>query len=112
MVSLTHPKLRKGVVVLQITDVKIRSVSDEGICRAMVSVTFDNQFCIHEIRIIQKGDKLFVAMPNRRDKTGVYRDIAHPISIKFRNEVENQILDEYERYMASAAVADDNNQNS
>lgn len=70
---------------------------DEFRLKARVSVTFDRAFVVHDIKVIEGKDRLFVAMPNRRDDMGVYRDTVHPITPEFREELEKAVLHEYER---------------
>ncbi len=82
---------------MQITEIRIRKVSsEEGKLRAYVTVTFDNCFVVHNIKAIEGKNGLFIAMPSRKTRTGDYKDIAHPISPDFRNELESKILAEYE----------------
>ncbi len=80
---------------MNITDVKIRAVYPENTLRALVSVTIDNDIAIHDIKIIEGSDRLFVAMPSRKDDKGVFRDICHPISKPARDKLETAILDEF-----------------
>lgn len=87
---------------MTITDIRIRKISQEGRLRAIVSMTVDNELAIHDIRVIQGDERIFVAMPSRRDETGTYRDIVHPISPEVRTKIETTVLDEYERYILAA----------
>lgn len=80
---------------MQITDVKIRKIIPDGRLRAIVSVTLDNLIAVHDIKVIKGDDRLFVAMPSRRDENGVFRDIVHPISLDGRSVIENEILRAY-----------------
>lgn len=80
---------------MKISDVKIRRIYPDGKLRAIVSVTLDGQFVIHDIKIISMEDKTFVAMPSRRDETGRFRDIVHPLNAETRSEMENAILEGY-----------------
>lgn len=80
---------------MNITEVKIRKIMNEGKLRGIVSVTFDNIFAVHDIKIIQGDSRLFVAMPSRRDESGVFRDIVHPITSSARNQIEEKILDTF-----------------
>lgn len=83
---------------MDITDIKIRKLThDEGRLRAIVSMTIDNSVAIHDIRLIQGDERLFVAMPSRRDDTGRYRDIIHPINTDIRNIIEQSIISEYNK---------------
>jgi len=86
---------------MKITEVKIRKLYHESKLRALVSITIDGEFAIHDIKVIQGSQRLFVAMPNRREENGVYRDIVHPISPSCRKQFEDQILIEYERQLAN-----------
>ncbi len=82
---------------MNITDIKIRRLLHEGRLRAVVSVTVDGELAIHDIKVIEGPERLFVAMPSRREVNGVFRDIAHPISPAARMQFERAILDAYER---------------
>lgn len=87
---------------MEITDIKIRKIISEGRLRAVVSITLDNQLAVHDIKVVQGDERLFVAMPSRKDESGVFRDIVHPISPDARAFIESQILDAYERHLAVA----------
>ncbi|MCD8006661.1 MAG: septation regulator SpoVG [Oscillospiraceae bacterium] len=80
---------------MTITGIKIRKLIPEGRLKGIVSVTFDNAFAVHDIKVVQGDDRLFVAMPSRRDDTGAFRDIVHPISTEARREMESEILNAY-----------------
>ena len=80
---------------MQITELRIRKVEDEGKLRAYVTVTFDNCFVVHNVQIIEGQNGLFIAMPSRKTANGEYKDVAHPISPDFRSELQNKILEEY-----------------
>ncbi|QGU96575.1 septation regulator SpoVG [Clostridium bovifaecis] len=81
---------------MQITDVRIRKISAEGKMKAIVSVTFDNEFVVHDIKVIEGQNGLFIAMPSRKTPTGEFKDIAHPINTDTRQKIQKAILDEYE----------------
>lgn len=81
---------------MQITDVRVRKLSDEGKMRGIVSVTFDNAFVVHDIKIIEGQNGLFIAMPSRKVSEGEFRDIAHPINADMRFELQDQIIRAYE----------------
>ncbi|MBR4180223.1 MAG: septation regulator SpoVG [Treponema sp.] len=81
---------------MQITELRIRKVEDEGKLRAYVTVTFDNCFVVHNVKIIEGKSGLFIAMPSRKTANGEYKDVAHPISPEFRTELQNKIVSEYE----------------
>ena len=85
---------------MNITDVKIRRIMSEGRLRAVVSVTLDDMLAVHDIKVVQGDERLFVAMPSRKDENGVFRDIVHPISPSSRKLFEDTILDAYERQLA------------
>ncbi len=86
------------MIVIKITDVKIRKISESEKMKAIVSVTFDDMIVIHDIKIIETKDKLFIAMPSRKTPDGQFRDIAHPVNIEMRKELEQKVLEEYEKY--------------
>ena len=85
----------KGVIVVQVTDVRIRKITKEGKMKAVVSITLDGEFVIHDIKVIEGEKGLFIAMPSRRAGDGEYRDIAHPINSDTREKVQNIILETY-----------------
>lgn len=80
-----------------ITDIKFRHFHDEGRLRALVSVTFDDVFAVHDIKIIHGPDRLFLAMPSRRMPDGKYRDIVHPVGASLRDQMEKTVLRAYEQ---------------
>ena len=86
---------------MQITDVRIRRIDKEGSMKAVVSITLDNEFVIHDIKVIQGEKGLFIAMPSRRAADGEYRDIAHPINSRTREMMQRIILEKYESLAAS-----------
>jgi stage V sporulation protein G len=81
---------------MQITDVRVRRVDKEGKMRAIVSITFDNEFVVHDIKVIEGEKGLFIAMPSRKAADGEYRDIAHPINSATRDMIQSIILAKYE----------------
>ncbi len=81
---------------MQITDVRIRKISKEGKMKAIVSITLDGEFVVHDIKVIEGEKGLFIAMPSRRAGDGEYRDIAHPINSQPREMIQNIILERYE----------------
>lgn len=81
---------------MQVTDVRVRRVEKEGKMKAIVSITMDNEFVIHDIKVIEGEKGLFIAMPSRRSADGEYRDIAHPINFGTREMIQNTILEKYE----------------
>ena len=84
---------------MRITDVRIRKVNDEGKMRAVVSVTFDDEFVVHDIKVIEGQNGLFIAMPSRKMGEGDFRDIAHPLTSETRNRIKSAIFEEYERVL-------------
>lgn len=81
---------------MQITDVRVRKVSKEGKMKALVSITLDNEFVVHDIKVIEGDKGLFIAMPSKKTGDGEYRDIAHPINSETRDKIQNIILEKYE----------------
>ena len=81
---------------MQITDVRIRKIAKEGKMNAIVSITLDGEFVVHDIKVIEGEKGLFIAMPSRRAGDGEYRDIAHPINSETREMIQNIILEKYE----------------
>ena len=82
---------------MEITDIRIKTVDAGGKLKAYVSVTFDDCFVVHNLKIISGKDGTFVAMPSRKTSGGEYKDIAHPINSEFRGIIQAKILDQYER---------------
>lgn len=80
---------------MQITDIRIRSVEKEGKMKAVVSITIDDEFVVHDIKIIEGEKGMFIAMPSRKASDGEYRDIAHPINTATRERLQKMILDKY-----------------
>ncbi|RHP49682.1 MULTISPECIES: septation regulator SpoVG [unclassified Clostridium] len=81
---------------MQITDVRVRKIEKEGKMKAIVSITIDNEFVVHDIKVIEGEKGLFIAMPSRKAADGEYRDIAHPINSGTRDMIQTIILDKYE----------------
>ena len=81
---------------MDITDVRVRKVAKEGKMKAIVSITIDDAFVIHDIKVIEGEKGLFIAMPSRKSTDGEYRDIAHPINSDTRTRIQNLILDAYQ----------------
>ena len=89
---------------MTITDVRVRMVTKEGKMKAVVSITLDNEFVIHDIKVIEGEKGLFIAMPSRKSADGEYRDIAHPINKDTRQTVQALILEKYEEMLASKGI--------
>ncbi len=82
---------------MNITDVRIRKITTEGKMKAIVSITLDNEFVVHDIKIIEGQSGNFIAMPSRRTPDGEFKDIAHPINTETREKIQKSILDAYEK---------------
>ncbi|MCK5736560.1 MAG: septation regulator SpoVG [Spirochaetaceae bacterium] len=82
---------------MDITDIRIRKVSADGKLKAYVTVTFDDSFVVHNVKIIEGENGVFIAMPSRKTKSGEYKDVAHPINTSFRTRLQDRILEEYEK---------------
>ncbi len=80
---------------MTITDIRIRKIIPEGRLRGVISITIDGQLAVHDIKIVQGDERLFVAMPSRKDDSGVFRDIVHPITPEARQQVESEILNAF-----------------
>ena len=87
---------------MQITDIKVRKLFSEGPMKAIVSVTFDGQLAVHDIKVINARDKFFIVMPSRKNPDDTYRDIVHPINSAFRGSLEEQILAAFEDALVHA----------
>lgn len=95
MCEITECVRVKGVNKVQVTDIRIRSVEKEGKMKAVVSITIDDEFVVHDIKIIEGEKGMFIAMPSRKASDGEYRDIAHPINTATRERLQNMILAKY-----------------
>lgn len=94
---------------MEITDVRVRKTYPEGKMRAIVSVTFDDQFVVHDIKVIEGQTGFFIAMPSRKTPDGEFKDIAHPINMGTRREVQESVLRAYEKAIAEdSQLAKDN----
>ncbi|MGN1147663.1 MAG: septation regulator SpoVG [Lachnospiraceae bacterium] len=82
---------------MQITDVRVRKITKEGKMKAVVSITIDDEFVVHDIKVIEGEKGLFIAMPSKKATDGEYRDIAHPINSATRDSIQRIILDSYEK---------------
>lgn len=87
---------------MEITDVRVRKVNKEGKMKAVVSVTFDNEFVVHDIKVIEREEGLFIAMPSRKTAEGEFRDIAHPINASTRERIQKIVLEKYEEALSEA----------
>lgn len=98
---------------MDITDIRIRRVTADGKLRAYVTVTFDNCFVVHNVKVIEGKNGAFIAMPSRKTKTGEYKDVAHPINSDFRGRLQDKILEEFRKTeQISEETSDEGNQPS
>ena len=81
---------------LHITDVRVRKINEEGRMKAIVSITVDDQFVIHDVRVIEGNNGLFVAMPSKKTPSGEFKDVAHPITSEARNYIEETVIEAYQ----------------
>lgn len=93
------------VYQVEITDVRLRKIETEGKLRAYVSITFDDSFVVHDLRVIDGTKGMFVAMPSKRLPNGDHKDIAHPINTEIREKIQNAVLDVYNRELEEASQA-------
>ena len=87
---------------MQITDIKVRKLFNDGPMRAIVSVTFDGQLAVHDVKVIYAREKYFIVMPSRKNPDETYRDIVHPINAQFRGMLESSIISAYEAALETA----------
>mgnify|MGYP002423848240 CR=1 FL=1 len=85
---------------MKITDVRVRKITKEGKMKAIVSITIDNEFVVHDIKVIEGEKGLFIAMPSKKATDGEYRDIAHPINSETREGIQKIILERYEQALS------------
>lgn len=90
---------------MEITDIRIRKVTKDGKMKAVVSITLDSEFVVHDIKVIEGEKGLFIAMPSRRASDGEYRDIAHPINSGTRERIQRMILEEYARAAEESEIS-------
>lgn len=93
---------------MNITDVRVRKITKEGKMKAIVSITIDDEFVVHDIKVIEGEKGLFIAMPSKKATDGEYRDIAHPINSETRDRIQTIILQSYERALAEPEVSEQN----
>ena len=91
---------------MKITDVRIRKIAKEGKMKAIVSITLDDEFVVHDIKVIEGEKGLFIAMPSRKTSNGEYRDIAHPINSQTREQIQDIILKEYQQALTEEDQTD------
>ena len=97
----------KGEGCMNITDVRVRRVAKEGKMKAVVSITIDEEFVVHDIKVIEGEKGLFIARPSRKATDGEYRDIAHPINSATRERIQSIILEKYEQVLAEEPIEDE-----
>ncbi len=90
---------------MEITDIKVRKLFDEGPMKAIVSVPFDNELALHDVKVINARDRYFIVMPSRKNPDETYRDIVHPINAQFRSKLESAVLEAYHTAVAAAETA-------
>jgi stage V sporulation protein G len=86
---------------MEITDIRVRKINKDGKMKAVVSVTFDNEFVVHDIKVIEGDKGRFIAMPSRKTMDGEFRDIAHPINSTTRDKIQTAVLEKYEMVLLS-----------
>lgn len=91
---------------MQITDVKVRKLFEDSPMKAIVSVTFDGQLAVHDIKVINARDKYFIVMPSRKNPDETYRDIVHPINSQFRATLENAVIAAYNQALEAAEAVE------
>lgn len=87
---------------MEISDIKVRKLFQDGPMKAIVSVTFDGQLALHDVKVINVRDRHFIVMPSRKNPDGTYRDIVHPINAEFRSNLETAVLKAYDEEVARA----------
>lgn len=92
---------------MQITDVRVRKVTKEGKLKAVVSITMDEEFVVHDIKVIEGEKGLFIAMPSKKAADGEYRDIAHPINSNTRDRIQSIILEKYQEMLQEEVVEEE-----
>ena len=88
---------------MEITDIKIRKIFDEGPLRGIVSITFENELAVHDVKVVFAKGKFFLIMPSRKNPDGSFKDIVHPINSDFRLKLETTVLEAYNQAVANAA---------
>lgn len=97
---------------MNITDVRIRKIAKEGKMKAVVSITLDGEFVVHDIKVIEGDNGLFIAMPSRRSADGEYRDVAHPIKSETREVIQNVIMEAYDKFLAEDNSSEESDEGS
>ena len=104
MDRISYATKMRGGEKMEVTDVRLRRVQTDGRMRAIASITLDNEFVVHDIRVIDGNTGLFVAMPSKRTPDGEFRDIAHPITSGTRTKIQESVLKAYEESSEEEAV--------
>ena len=91
---------------MEITDIKVRKLFDDGPMKAIVSVTFDNELALHDVKVINARARYFIVMPSRKNPDETYRDIVHPINAQFRGKLEDAVLEAYHAAVEAAETAE------
>ena len=99
-----RPKIQARRKKMEISDIKVRKLFDDGPMKAIVSVTFDGQLAVHDIKVIYARDKYFIVMPSRKNPDETYRDIVHPINANFRSALETAVIEAYSAAVEQAAA--------
>ena len=105
--DVTERQINNGGKKMKITDVKIRKLFDDGPMKAIVSVTFDGQLAVHDIKVINARDKFFIVMPSRKNPDETYRDIVHPINSDFRTALEEAVIAAYNEALEEASTEEE-----
>ena len=92
---------------MEITDIRVRKVNSEGKLKAVVSVTFDGVFVVHDIKLIENEGRMFISMPNKRVRSGEYKDMAHPVNPEMREALERSVISAYEDYLKTSAESEE-----
>lgn len=87
---------------MEVTEVKVRRIFKTGPMKAVVSITFDGELALHDVKVVSSGEKTFVVMPAKKNQTGEFRDIVHPINTRMRSAIETAVLSAYEAYLKTA----------
>ena len=99
-----YVQFRKEVYRMQITDIKVRKLfNDSSTMKAVVSVTFDGQLALHDIKVIYAKERYFIVMPSKKNADGTFRDVVHPINAQFRGMLESAVIDAYDKAVEEAA---------
>lgn len=105
-----QPLIKRVVNKMQITDVRLRRVKTDGRMKAIASITIDNEFVVHDIRVIDGNNGMFVAMPSKRTPDGEFRDIAHPITSTTRTKIQSAVLAQFEQAEQTDLAQEDDKQ--